>query len=468
MKRKLYSVLFSQSLLRLLSLTVVFSLCPPVASADDASEEAKSEKNALVLHSAVINPLDWLGSRPKNLVRWNMGSTLILWEKGGYEPVPRSDNVPGDVSNLLSEDFASVWQVAPGEHAVVVDLGDNYLVTKVVLEVLSGTGKVQWYTADALLPPGNPRWRNFGEETLFSGEQSLRITGGPNQARFILIKLSISAPTALHPLGLYGNLALADIAPAPVAEPQETLSLEAPPVNNVLSDIAAFYAGGRVLWISDPSKAPVSNLMLADEEEEDGVDFPPDNEAIWIVALAEDREIVKTSIKLESPPGTLSAYMMSSIPDEWFQEFGEISYYAPDGSLRPLLLADAGGTTLPANAVQTRSQILLASEIFNKLAPAFVVQTTPDQKIVEVMIPQINARYVLFRWVPAPGSEASGKNFKVIRVAVYALKPEKEAGYRKTNNFLFSTDNLANSGITGGAPTGDPSGEVPYIPPVSL
>lgn len=466
MKKKSHTALLCHLALYVLFLTVLSLHYGQTTWAKGPSLSiGKNEIETRVLHSATNVPLDGLAESPKNLARWNMGASLSLWQSERYEPVSRQADVKGDISNLLSQDFTSTWQAAPGEYSLSIDLSEVFLVDHATLEVFSGSGKLQWYTADSLLPPNHSRWRNLGEQVDFAGAQTIRVSGGPNQARFILLKLQIDTPTLLNPIGLFGNLGLADVAPAPASEARGSTDAESPNPNT-LSDIAAFYAGGRVLWVSDPEKADISNVMLADEVDE-GVDFSAQDEAIWVVALAEDREIAKTSVKLEAPPGELSAYLMSSLPEEWLQEFGELSWYAPDGSLQPLLLADTGGITLPSGPIPSRSQVLLAAEIFSSLTPAFVVETNPDEKMVEVMIPQINARYVLFRWTPAPGSGGNGQAFKVIRVAVYTWKPEDEAGYRRTDTFRFAADNLANSGITGGAPTGNASGEVPYIPVVS-
>lgn len=290
--------------------------------------------------------------QPLNLASEAAGASLLHMTQDGkrINLYTASDSSSGDISDgFISLDPANQLNLPPGKHEFLLIFEGLRNINKMTARLKGEGSSLHAYIAEAPYGLDSSRWRSLSESAGTGNTSTVKLEFPLSSA--LCVRLSVNVPNG----GKVGSLAVTGDA---YADPFSG-SIPAPDTwdgsqERVEYDFARSLSGGRISYVESGSELEAINIVDNDLGSSHRFDAG-DEDAFFIVELAEDYPVYKASIVTTEPMRGAEIWAFSNHPANYLAGIahsgrsGELSIAKEQlGQRRP-----TGRVTVPDNEDET-------------------------------------------------------------------------------------------------------------------
>ena len=317
-------------------------------------------------------------NQAKNLARMNCGARIEVVESTGGKVAPVT-SMEGNPLALITDDNTLSCPLQEGETTFIVTLPRTSLFDRLtfVNENAAAEGDMRIAVSNYRLPSNSPQWNEVNGRTSFTHKRLFNLSMVGIEARYLKLSFHVQKAGRIAALGLYGGESLQRFAHRQegfvrVSNRAATRRLE----DIVNFNFANLYAKARIVFVSSGPMASAARMI--DDDTTTAFQFAStDPHPTAVVELAETERLHRVSALYKMQSGRLDVYLLKH---------------------------------LAANPADLAGAELVAS----------VSDTAADGKAAVDFNPE-GARYVAFRWTPAPESPETG--FEVAEISAFGNVP---------------------------------------------
>lgn len=353
---------------------------------------------------------------PKNLARWHMGANLVLTKEDQFQRIQVSDVGYFEESVFLSDNSALTYDIEPGSHDYIIDLGQFMRVSRFFLNNQSAKGSFTLSSSDTLENVNSDRWIPLTQAVGFSKGIIPSVSFSEVETQYILVRFNIQDAGKIGNFGATGplNITQAEFTVGKGEESDTVVKAQSPIIDY---DFASSYTGSRIAYISGGPLDQIFNLI--DEDPTTTYTLPSAEECVLIVDLRKETQMKTFSTQYSSNvEGLVQVYMVDSLPNyfENPEKTGVATLNQADGSVvRAELAATNKAQFEYFMAAQTpREVVRVPNEYFQGIESSYTTQVSAGEDRDLQIFDDLERRYVIFRFIPNTARTA-----QTIQTALY-------------------------------------------------
>ena len=248
---------------------------------------------------------------PKNLARQHYGAQLFVFDATAHRFIPTEA-----AAAWLDDDVATGKPILAGRQHYLLQLSEPQFLTNFALSAPTLAGTVTIYAGDNSAAPGDAAWVPVAKDLSLASVNHKKLPSLLNKtARYLLLETSVTEPSAIYSLYLYGTKAAATQAIAKRSEPADVRAVAGEFANNKTSfNLSSIYAGARVAFSNTPSGATTWERAI-DDNPQSAIQIKPATDAGLVVAFDRSYPISRVSVLGDAgAKGKADVYLLAEAP----------------------------------------------------------------------------------------------------------------------------------------------------------